>query len=235
LVVVTNTSGTYSNANWTTTEGLFTVQLPNFPDSFGTFLHPLTLPDGTTEVLPPVITFSTTEAQPIVTNFFLIRNPNCVTNIPPVTPGRCWLTGGGTVEKGKGQPAFSFGGVVNPGCSPTAAGGGNWNVVWHAGNLHFKGLDIEVITCGNVPGSPPGSTSPKTDFNYIDFQGVGTLKGNGGNKADFGSVQFTARAVDLGEPGTADRLYLRVFNSANETLMLISANPSNPTEIAPIT
>ncbi len=53
----------------------------------------------------------------------------------------CWLTGGGTVDKSKGVPHFSFGGVVNPGCSPTAAGGGNWNVVDHFLQIHTSGCD----------------------------------------------------------------------------------------------
>lgn len=234
LVVVTNTSGTYSNANWTTPEGIFVVQLPDSPDTFGDFIHPLTLPPGTTQVLPAFSRFATTATVTDATNSFLIRNTNCITE-PPVISGGCWLTGGGTIGGGQGQPAFSFGGVVNPGCSPTAAGGGNWNVVWHAGKLHFKGLQIEVVDCGNLAGTVPGSTSPQTPFNYIDFQGVGTLKGIAGRKANFGTVTFTARAVDLGEPGRNDRLYLRVQNGSGQTLLLISGNPGNPADVAPIT
>jgi hypothetical protein len=235
LVVVTNTSGTFSNANWTTAEGLFVVQLPDAPDSFVDYVHPLTLPAGTTEVLPAVSTFSTTADQPIVTNNFLIENPECVEVTPPET-NRCWLTGGGTIKAGRGQPLHTFGGVVNPGCSPTAAGGGNWNDVFHAGNLHFKGLQIEVVNCGNLPGYPPGSKSPRTPFNFIDFQGVGTLVGIGHNHMNYGTVLFTARAVDLGEPGHGrDQLYLRVYDSAGNTLLLISADPANPLDVAPLT
>ncbi len=236
LVVVTNTSGTYSNFSWTTAEGIFLVQLPDSPDTFVDYVHPLTLPAGTTQVLPPFNTFTTTASSTIVTNFFLIENPACV-NVtpPPPTNGMCWLTGGGTIKSGRGQPVFSFGGVVNPGCSPTAAGGGNFNVIWHAGKLHFKATDISVITCGNLPGLPPGSRSPRTPFNYIDFEGVGTLTGISGNHANFGVVHFTARAVDAGEPGRMDALYIRVYSGTGQTLLLISADTGTPTDVSPLT
>jgi hypothetical protein len=168
-----------------------------------------------------------------VTNNFLIENPDC-TVVPPVA-NKCWLTGGGTIRASNGEVIHSFGGVVNPGCSPTAAGGGNWNDVWQTANLHFKGLRMEVVDCGNLPGHPPGSTSPKTPFNYIDFQGTGTLSGIGGNRANYGAVNFTTRAVDLGEPGHGmDQLYLRVYDSTGQTLLLISADPADPLDVAPV-
>jgi hypothetical protein len=237
LVVVTNMDGTYSNANWTTAEGIFVVQLPNEPGTFVDYIHPLTLPPGTTQVLPGFSTFSTSTTDTIVTNYFLLENAECV-NVPPPPPptnGLCWLTGGGTIRSGHGQPTHSFGGVVNPGCSPTAAGGGNWNDVWHAGKLHFKALQADVIACGNLPGYPFGSRSPRTSFNYIDFQGVGTLKGISGNHADYGVVNFSARAADLNEPGKGrDQLYLRVYDTSGNTLLLISSNPSDPLDVAPV-
>ena len=68
---------------------------------------------------------------------------------------------------------------MNPGCKPTAAGGGNWNDIDFGQNLHFKGLTIQVVDCGNVPGHN-GSNSPKSPFSFIEFQGVGTLKGIAG-------------------------------------------------------
>src|SRR5438105_4678170 len=130
----------------------------------------------------------------------------------------------GTIKGGKGQPLHSFGGVVNPGCSPTAAGGGNWNDIAHAAKLHFRGLAIQVVDCGNVPGIPPGSKSPKTPFNFIEFQGTGTLKGIAGNRADYGAVNFFAHAEDIGEPGHGvDRLYQRVYDGLGNTVCLISA------------
>src|SRR5204863_1421537 len=69
LVVVTNVSGTFSNANWTSTpEGGFGVDLPPVADSYVIYMHPLTLPAGSTVTLPAsgVITFSLTAT---VSNF----------------------------------------------------------------------------------------------------------------------------------------------------------------------
>jgi len=237
LVVVTNQSGTFSNASWTTTDGLFVIDLPDAPDQYVDYIHPNTLPSGTAQVLPSFSYFATTADQSSVTNNFLIENPACnLDGPPPPTNSNCWLTGGGTIAAGRGQPLHSFGGVVNPGCSSTAAGGGNWNDIAHAAKLHFKGLEIHVVDCGNVPGYPPGSTSPRSPNNFIDFRGVGTLKGISGNKADYGVVYFSAHAEDLGEPGKAvDRLYLRVYDAAGTTLLLVSANPANPLVVAPVT
>lgn len=235
LVVVTNTSGTFSNANWTTASGAFTVQLPSVADSYVDFILTDTLPLGTISVMPQFATFVTDTNTTIITNDFLLENVACIA-APPPTNNLCWLTGGGTVRVGRhGQPQHSFGGVVNPGCNPNAAGGGNWNDVDHAAQLHFKGLDMEVVTCGNVPGYPRGSRSPRTPFNYIDFQGVGRLTGIGRNHTDYGFVLFYARCEDHREPGKgADRYYLRVYDADGNTLMLISANPANPLDIAPL-
>src|SRR5579859_315332 len=122
----------------------------------------------------------------------------------PPTPGPCWLTGGGTIGKTKGQPDFSYGGVVNPGCSPTAAGGGNWNVVDHAQGLHFQGQNITVLACGGV-----STKSPKVNVNTIDFVGTGILEGVSGNPQPVIPVCFIAHAEDHAEPGAGkDSLYL---------------------------
>ena len=235
LVVVTNLSGSFSNASWTLSDGSFVIDLQDEPDLYVDYIHPSTLPANTLAVLPAFDAFATTPDQSIITNNFLIENPGCVGVTPPSTNTGCWLTGGGTIKGGKGQPIHSFGGVVNPGCSPTAAGGGNWNDIAHAAKLHFRGLTMQVVDCGNVPGLPPGSRSPKTPFNFIEFQGTGTLKGIAGNRADYGAVNFFAHAEDIGEPGhRVDRLYLRVYDGLGNTLLLISADAANPLNIAPV-
>ncbi len=87
--------------------------------------------------------------------------------------------------------------------------------------LHFQGTAIQEIRCGNVTGIPPGSTSPKTPFNFIEFEGTGTLKGIAGNKTDYGTVYFFARGEDRGEPGSAaasdpDRYFLQVYTDPND-------------------
>jgi hypothetical protein len=238
LVVVTNASGTVSNVSWTAADGFFIVQLPAIPDVYFDYIHPATLPLGTTAVIPAVASFTNSATTDIVTNDFLIENPACLAG-PGPGPGpgatnACWLTGGGTIRFGKGgKPAFSFGGNVFPGCNSTSGDGGNWNVVAHIQKLHFEGTVIQIVNCGNVVGAPPGSTSPVTPFNFIEFQGVGKLTTIGKRKTNLGVVNFFARAEDLGEPGKKDRLYLRVTSSTGQTLLLISAQPGNPDVVAP--
>jgi hypothetical protein len=157
------------------------------------------------------------------------------------TYGACWLTGGGAkfsaitgtllAEKG---PQISFGGNVNPGCSPTAGDGGQWNHLDHGRKLHFQGQSIEVTDCGNVSGIPPGSTSPVTPYNYIEFRGTGRLNPLAGYKPAAplpATVCFTARAEDRNEPGSSgqrdgariDRYFLRVTNcETGATLLFLS-------------
>src|SRR5215475_12233891 len=65
LVVVTNTSGTFSNASWTTAEGFFIVGLPEVPDTYVDFILAATLPEGTTAVLPVFNTFTVTNETPV--------------------------------------------------------------------------------------------------------------------------------------------------------------------------
>ncbi len=229
LVVVTNLSGSYSNAAFTGNDGSFYIQLQDLPDSYVDYIRADTLPAGTTAVLPGSAAFTTTYSLTVISSNFLLENPTCGAT------AKCWLTGGGTIDTSSGQPIYSYGGVVNPGCSAIAAGGGNWNVIWHTANLHFKGLSIQVDGCGNAPGYNAGSSSPKTPFNYIDFHGVGTLSGIEGNNANYGVVYFSARAMDLKDGGKLnDQLYLRVYDGAGNTLLLISTDQANALNVAPV-
>ena len=228
LVVVLNTSGTFSNAAWTSANGSFSISLQEKPDTYVDFVAAATLSAGVT-VLPAMGSFSTTADAQNVTNSFLLVGGVCQES------GACWLTGGGTIRSGRGKPDFSFGGNVYPGCDPRAGDGGNWNVVAHSLKLHFQGTSIQVVDCGNVPGIPPGSRSPKTPFNFIEFQGTGSIKGIAGNRAKRQSVSFFARAEDRGEPGhRVDRLYLRVESSDGTTVLLISGTASDPTVVDPV-
>jgi hypothetical protein len=165
-------------------------------------------------------------------------------------PGRCWMTGGGSQavdgKNGKGKKDFDWGGNVNPGCSPTAGDGGNWNHVDRVLNLHYQGRSIRVVRCGNVDGIPPGSTSPKTPVNFIEFEGVGRLMGQAGNKVDVEPAYFWARVEDRAEPGShgqpdlnaRDRYFLHVFsnpdNRNGSTLLLVDED-GDPVTIDPIT
>lgn len=149
---------------------------------------------------------------------------------------KCWLTGGGAkfssitggtvAEHG---PQISIGGNVNPSCSAEPGQGGQWNHVDHAQKLHFQGLAIRVDQCGNIDGIPPGSTSPVTPVNFIDFSGTGVLKGIQGNKFPTKEVCFVARAEDRNEPGSngardgayKDRYFIRVFDCVTNALELV--------------
>jgi hypothetical protein len=162
--------------------------------------------------------------------------------------GLCWMTGGGVkfdqttgehlAQKG---PKHSFGGNVHPSCSSEPGDGGQWNHVAHGMKLHFLGKTIHTVDCGNVPGIPPGSGSPETPFNYIEFEGIGTLKGIKGNKVDYGTVHFWARVEDRNEPGSRgakdgeliDRYYIHVYsdpmNPHGTTLMLVDEDGDSET------
>jgi len=157
---------------------------------------------------------------------FTLKGPLCEETPPP---GPCWLTGGGTIDKTKGMPDYSYGGVVNPGCSPVAAGGGNWNVVDHARGLHFKGIDIAVIACSGEP-----TKSPRVPVNIIDFMGTGIIEGVSGNPTAVTPVSFIARAIDASEPGSGkDALYLNVMDGSGTTVLLLSTD-TDPAVVAPV-
>jgi hypothetical protein len=149
--------------------------------------------------------------------------------------GICWLTGGGVkfepvtgTKLAEHGPQVTFGGNVHPACDGAGAGG-DWNHVDHDNRLHFHGTEIPDVGCGNVDGIPSGSTSPETGFNAIEFQGTGTLKGIAGNKDDFGTVCFAARAEDRNEPGSngakdgalIDRYGLVVWDCMNTGAILL--------------
>jgi len=213
----------------TASDGSFYIELLDVPATYTAYLDPETLPSGT--IAPAEETFSTTDSMPsIENNNFLIR------------PALCWFTGGGAyidpvsqvpsaiIKKnvGRGTADYAFGGNVYPGCNPESGDGGSWNHVDRILKLHFHGTTIEVVRCGNVPGIPEGSTSPVTPFNFIEFRGVGWLKGIHGNKVDM-LVTFSARCEDRNEPGSRgakdgaliDRYFLQVLDQAGNVMLQV--------------
>lgn len=202
-----------------------------------------TLPPGSTVLGPTPFLITVGSWYAPGQHDWLTTNPSCGVK-------GCWLTGGGgkfspitgtsLAETGKG-PGHSFGGNVNPGCSPEAGEGGQWNDVAHTLKLHFQARAIEVVRCGNVPGIPDGSESPQTPYNFIEFRGTGTLKGIHGNKVDYGNVQFAAYVEDRNEPGSSgakdgalvDRYFLRVFDLGGTTLMLVDVD-GDPMTVDPV-
>jgi len=85
LVVITNVSGTYSNADFTTTpDGGFIIQLPAVPDTYVEYLHPLTLPaDATTS---GAYTFTLTAGNSNFVGSFLVHSLTCTNGSPPPPP-----------------------------------------------------------------------------------------------------------------------------------------------------
>jgi hypothetical protein len=138
-----------------------------------------------------------------------------------VPSGFCWETGGGTLLKTKGKPVWTFGGVIYPGCSPTAAGGGNLNIVNHVTGLHFKGTDFVVDDCRGVP-----TKSPKVTVNIIDWHGVGYISGDDESKKT--PVVFVGTFRDSKESGAnADGLFIRVEDLSGHLIFQIGGGPDD--------
>ena len=231
-VTVTGTGGTTFTGSDTTGNygaGSWAVFVLDSPGSYK-----ITLTGNTTPVISPTsLTFSLTDAVNTAKIDILLDGQAC-------TELKCWLTAGGVkfspitrtplAEKG---PQHNFGGNVNPSCDPDPGDGGQWNHVAHGEKLHFQGTAIQVVRCGNVADHPPGSTSPVTPYNFIEFQGTGTLKGISGNKTNE-TVTFFARAEDRNEPGGEaggnntgsyiDRYFLRVVGSDGGTRLLVDTD-----------
>src|SRR6267378_275953 len=155
----TNPSAPFSGVATTDGSGAYLIPLP---DGAGDYDTTLLLGVSESFVTPAGghYTFSTTDNDFEITRDFVISSPAC-------NNGACWLTGGGAKFSsitgtllGTIGKRHNWGGNVNPGCSPTAGDGGNWNDIDAVNKLHFHGTHIEVVRCGNVDGIPPGSTSP---------------------------------------------------------------------------
>lgn len=240
-------TGTSGNSGYGGT-GYYEIPLAGFEETYRASVDLSTIPDGTV-VQPPnnEYVFTLTDAARHATRDFLIDSPSCR------QIARCWFTGGGVkfvsdvdiklAEKG---PQHSMGGNVFPGCDSKPGYGGQWNHVAHTLKLHFLGNTVNEVSCGNVSGIPPGSESPVTPYNFIEFKGTGSLKGIKGNKADYGTVHFFARAEDRNEPGSngatagayVDRYLLHVFSDPNNpsgtTLMMVDVDGAAGT-VDPVT
>jgi hypothetical protein len=140
---------------------------------------------------------------------------------PPPGTSECWETGGGTLDKSKGNVVWTFGGVIYPGCSSAAAGGGNLNIVNHVTGLHFKGTDFIVDDCRGV-----STKSPKVTVNIIDWHGVGYVSGDDEGKKV--AVTFNGTFRDAKESGAnADGLFIQVFDGGNNLVFQIGGGPDD--------
>jgi len=217
-VEIFNSAGVLVGANWTDELGTIDTCGLIVGQTYTVCLVESTLPPGVS-IDDPCQEITILSLAPPVLNFVL--EGDFCGEIPP--PGPCWMTGGGTIYKGRKVPNYSFGGVVYPGCSPKAADGGNWNVVDHNTGLHFQGKSIIVDECSGVR-----TRSPKVNVNIIDFHGTGIIGGIGGNPDATIPVTFVGRVIDNLEPGGgADKLYLRVNDGAT-ILMQIGNSAADP-------
>ena len=231
--------------------GCFYIRLPDVDDDYTESLDRTTLPDDAT-ILPDDTnnhSFTLTR-EPYESRFdtkdWLFDSAEC----QPEVEDQCWLTAGGVkfnsiigiMMAEHGGPKDNVGGNVNPGCAPVK---GNWNHMGHSEKLHFMGKDIVVTRCGNVPGIPSGSESPVTPFNFIEFEGPGTLSAKGGYNGPLKDslpmeCSFVARVEDRNEPGNEravdpdegakiDRYYLQVICNGEVALQFadISDNPAD--------
>lgn len=237
-LVLENLAGTFSHRVGTIEGGYYWMMASDDVDDYRLTLDPNFLPADAVIVVPGSgeYLFSLTDAVPGVERDWLYQSETCAQQ----EPRGCWMTGGGvkfvpqsdTGLAAKG-PHHNMGGNVYPSCSPHPGDGGSWTHIAHKMQLHFHGTSIRVVRCGNVPGIDPGSESPVTPYNFIEYEGTGTLKGIKGNKVDYGTVHFWARVQDHNEPGSrgakdgedVDQYFLHVFADPNNpvatTLLLV--------------
>jgi hypothetical protein len=237
----------------THSDGSYHLSLEDFPQSYKLCVDATSLPGDATFVIPgaPCLNFTLTDT--VVDHYFewLFDSEECH---PGEQDGQCWMTAGGVkfdriadTHVAEHGPHDSVGGNVYPGCNAdSGAEGGHWNHVAHREKLHFKGNPIATVVCGNHD-APPGSESPVTPYNFIEFWGEGTLNGIKGNRVDYGGVYFHAYVEDNNEPGNEnspaegediDRYFLHVFadpaNPHTTTLLLIDVD-GDSTTIDPVT
>ncbi len=242
LVVITNQTGSFSNADVTATDGSFSIRIPNFSASaevkdplsqtYVETLSPLSLPTGSTIALPFAISnITSTPAYfvsfgPDLTNFifasgsgnsstgdWLINNPQCGSSA-----GNCKVSGDAHIS-GQREIDHAFGGTVLSGDTPS----GHWVDVSHRLRLSFVSTQIQSVSCGT---------------GTIDFSGTGTLRHTVGGDPLTRSVLFTARVTNLStgrKNKITDGYYFRVFTEDGTTLELVSDDTADPTDVAPVT
>ena len=243
LINIESTDGSYSSSMLSDDQG--TYKLPVEPGIYTVSIDLSTIPVDAVLQHPSAGSYMVEVVSGMKERRdFILNAPVCGTE------GTCWMTAGGVkfenlmdIDAAQSGPKDSFGGNVNPSCSPEPGDGGNWNHISHSLKLHFKGTSIRVVRCGNVTGIDPGSESPVTPFNFIEFEGTGTLDGIKGNKFPKTDVSFFARVEDHNEPGNdnaadgkdVDRYFLRVFEGGGAgTTHLLVDEDGDPSTVDPL-
>jgi hypothetical protein len=238
LVVVTNTSGTFSNANWTgTPDGGFVIPLGSLTDTYVEYIEPATLPPDAVIVQPSggVYTFTLSDDNTPFSGNFLFSSSTCTNGAapppppPPTNTMSCCLHASGSICGPGHKSAFTFSGTALPSCDSTNGDTGEWEITASSHKLRFEGSVFEIVNCGE------DADAAGNNFNFIEFQGAGTLKGFGGCKANYGVVYFFAHAEDHGHFCKApDSLYFHVYAADGTSLLLIGGDVSDPTNVVPV-
>jgi hypothetical protein len=140
---------------------------------------------------------------------WLINNADCQTQI--TNSPTCTLSGNGQIKNGK----QSFGGKVTDSRQ-------NWTHVSKSLKLQFKSVTIDSVECNGENG--------------ITFSGTGVVRNTKGKKKNSVGVSFVAFVQDNGKGRkNRDLYYFRAFTDDGTTLLLVSANPSDPNAVAPVT
>lgn len=239
LVIITNEDNSFSNSAVTAPDGTFSIQIPNptaSPQVFVETLDPTSLPDGSTIVIPVAITnltatpayfisFVTTTNQTNLvftsgtgnssTGDWLTASPECG------SAGNCKLSGSARINSLR-EVEHNFSGTIISGNPPS----GRWRDTSHTLNLEFQSTAIQSVICGT------GS---------VEFTGTGILRSISGGQVRVidNSVLFTAEIQNL-SVGNGSRTknvtayYLDVTTADGTTLELVSTDPADPTDIAPM-
>jgi hypothetical protein len=229
LVIVTNASGTFSNASLTTApEGAFTIPLGSATDTYVEYLQPATLPAGAMVEQPTsgLYTFTLSPNNLEFRGNFLVGG---VTTPNILGTNNCSMEAHGTIGGHESHAQFTFSGSAFSACDLNNGVTGEWNILARDLRLHFTGSVFEIVDCREQTNSSGVVTR------FIDFQGAGNLKGFPGPKTKYGVVTFTGRAEQNGHSRqNPDKLYCRVDTANGKTVLLISGDTSNPSNVLPV-
>jgi hypothetical protein len=246
-VVITNETGSFSNSAVSAGDGSFNIRIPDFSSLLEVqdplaqiyieTLKPASLPAGSTIVLPTAITNITSTPAYFIefaadftnlvftsgtgqssTGDWLINDPEC-----GVSAGICKVSGNARIAgEGSGKHRIAdheFGGMIVSGSPPL----GKWKDVSQTSRLIFQSTSVQSVICGS---------------GAMDFSGSGTLRGTERRNHEETDVLFTVHVENLTSEAkhkTATAYYLRVFTADGTTLELVSTDPQNPADVAPVT
>jgi hypothetical protein len=250
MVIVVSEAGGFSNSAVTLGDGSFSMSLPDF-DASAYRRDPLsqsyierlaadTLPADAVVLVPqpalgtnpvyyitPAIASNNTPISYIslagssTNGDWLISSVSCQAE---AQSNSCSISGSGTIRGTTKHVEDSFGGNVSPN-GKNGLPRGKWMHEARTLNLRFESKHIDAVAC--AAGAGGGSA--------IEFSGRGTLTSGKGKKAAVTPALFFVHAEDAGKPKAGkDAYYIRVYNQAGDTLLLVSGDSGNPENVVPV-